>query len=57
MSCGIEVLTISVPYIMDNTNPISFGTTIGEEFYARCDKFDEILTTFQSFSFVKEAGM
>lgn len=42
---------------MDNINPICFGTTIGEEFYARCDKFDEILTTFQSFSVLKESGM
>ena len=42
---------------MDNINTICFGTTIGEEFYARCDKFDEILTTFQSFSVLKESGM
>jgi hypothetical protein len=51
----MELLTISVSYLGD-INPNCFGTTVGEDFYVYCNKFDEIVTTFQSFAILKKSG-
>jgi hypothetical protein len=52
----VEFLTISVSHLGE-INPNCFGTTVGEEFYTCCNKFNEILTAFQSFSILKKSGI
>ena len=52
----ICICLISISYLGE-INPNCFRTTVGEDFYTRCNKFDEILTAFQSFSILKKSGI
>jgi hypothetical protein len=52
----VEFLTISVSYLGE-INPNCFGTATGEDFYTCCNKFNDILTAFQSFSILKKSSI